>query len=123
MVVNQPPASTLPSVCTATDRTTAGLSNVEFVIAPGWKVLSKLPSPLSRAMRFRFVPLMLVNSPPTKTLPSVCPAMDQTEGNVAPAQVPGLNVVSKPPSAFSRATPIPPVPLLEGNQPPTSTLL
>ena len=44
--------------------------------APGpvLKSGSTVPSTFSRAMKFRAVPFIRVNSPPTNTLPSACKA-------------------------------------------------
>ena len=51
---------------------------VPFGPVAGLNVLSTLPSPFSRAMRLRVVPLKVVNAPPTSTLLSGCTATDLT---------------------------------------------
>src|SRR5437016_4021406 len=89
----QPSSPALPSVGIATAWTT------EFGPEPGSNVLSTLPSGFRRAIRWRFVPLMLVKSPPTSALPSGCTTTDTTSLS---APVPGSNESSKPPSAFNR---------------------
>jgi len=64
----------------------------------GFKVASRLPSALSRAMRLRPVPPMVVNPPPMRIFPSGWRAMAKTEllGS-------GLKSASGVPSILSRA--------------------
>ena len=86
---------------------------------PGLKVASTEPSALSRAMKFRLLPLTRVKSPPMSTLPSFWRCSAKTE-----LSVPGLlmNEVSTVPSRFSR-TRLPRVAApTVSNDPPTTNL-
>ena len=64
MVLNMPPSRILPSACNARARTIASAP------VPGSKVVSSEPLVSSRAIRLRPVPLIVVNWPPSSTLPS-----------------------------------------------------
>ena len=86
---------------------------------PGLNVASTEPSELSRAMKFRLTPLMVVKRPPSSTLPSFWMCNARTE-----LSAPGLltKLRSTVPSRFSR-TMFPQVaaPMVL-NEPPTTTL-
>ena len=62
-VVNPPPTMILPAASTASALTNAAAP------VPGLKLLSSVPSALSRANRLRATPLNVVKSPPTNTCP------------------------------------------------------
>ena len=96
-VVNQPPSRIFPSACTARELTQGDSPSGRLHPAPGLKLLSRLPSALSRAMFVRVCPPSVVKLPPTRILPSACTAREQT-----PALAPGLKLVSRLPSALSR---------------------
>ena len=93
-VVNWPPSTIFPSACTAT------LVTSLFAPVPGLKVavLSRLPSPLSRAIPLRAAPFTVVKRPPSTSFPSACTATQLTSPFVL-----AVKVASTLPSALSRA--------------------
>src|SRR5712692_10228074 len=94
-VVNETPTRICPSACTAREYT-----NGENPPAPGLKLMSSVPSALSRPMPKRLPPPSVVKLPATRIAPSACNAKESTE-KLAPA----LKLVSNVPSALSRSVP------------------
>ena len=81
------------------------------------KVPSRVPSALRRAMKLLVWPPTVVNSPPTRILPSACITMVLTA-----ALAFGLKALSRPPSALSRAIPLRVWPSMLIKLPPARTL-
>ena len=104
---NAPTSSTLPSLCTATASTV-----LSAPAKPFWKVMSRVPSGFSRAMRPRSVAPALVKVPPMTTLPTLAlrkllvlrstatPLMTVPTGSRAA----GAKARSSVPSTLKRAT-------------------
>ena len=93
-VVKFPPTKILPSGCSA-------IAEI-LSFAPGLKAMSSVPSGFSRAMRLRTnvpvpPPPRVVKLPPTNIFPSACSARQ-----VISALAPGLKLVSRVPSGFTR---------------------
>src|SRR5207248_1522117 len=94
-VVKLPPTRIFPSACTANELTWRNGSP-----APGLKLVSSVPSALSRPRLLRLCPPSVVKLPPTRIFPSACTANELTWRNGSPAPV--LDVLPSVPSALSR---------------------
>ena len=93
------PITRLPSGCRSMVNTHF-VPDVEATPVPGLKVASREPLPFNRAMPLRGVPWEFEKDPPIMIFPSGCTQADSTK---LFAPDPGLNPVSRLPSALRRA--------------------
>src|SRR5258708_31117450 len=79
--LNPPPTRIFPSACSAREETIQS--------APGLKLVSSVPSALSRPKRLGLCPPSVLNPTPTRIFPSACTAREYTYAKGPPP--PGLN--------------------------------